>query len=104
MRAGAVILTLLLALLSFQATGSEAVPSPDLQGEIALGVFSRSPVCPHHATVCDKCCFAICGNLIPAPANSLTLKFVLLVRLSSSPNSIRGQLRAERLYRPPKLP
>jgi hypothetical protein len=102
MRAGAFILTLLMALLSFEASGSGTVPVRDAHGEIAVSVSSHTPVCPDHVALRHQCCLAICGSLIFAPANTLTLQFLLLERLTGSSDPVRATTTAARLYRPPK--
>lgn len=102
MRASAVILTLLLALFSFEASGSEAVPVQYAHGEIAVSVSSHSPDCPDHVARRHQCCLVICGSLIPVPANTLTIQFLLLERLTGSSDPVRATTTVARLYRPPK--
>jgi len=104
MRAGAVVLTLLLALLSFEASGWGAVPVRDAHGEIAVSVSSHTPVCPDDdVALPHQCCPAICGSLMPAPVNTLDLRFLLLGKLTIVSDLSSAATAAERLYRPPKV-
>lgn len=103
MRAGAVILTLLLALLSIEASGSEAVPVQDNHGEAAIRVSSHAPVCPDDVTLRHQCCLAICGSLMPAQANTLVVEFRLLRKVNILSDLAIAETTDERLYRPPKV-
>ena len=103
MRAGAVVLTLLLALLSFEASGWGAVPVRDAHGEFTAGVSSHTPVCPDDVALPHQCCPAICGSLMPAPVNALVLKFLLLGKLVIISDLSSATTAAEQLYRPPKV-
>jgi hypothetical protein len=102
MRVGIVILTFVLALLSFHQSGATAMPIPDTHGTIPVELSSPTPTCPDHAPVSHPCCLVICGSLIPAPVQPFDVIPVLLERLASSSDSARKKIRATRLYRPPK--
>ncbi len=102
MRAGAFILTLLMALLSFEASGSGAVPVRDAHGEIAVITSPNAPACPDHGALRHQCCLAVCGSLIASSANNLTLQILPSEKLTGSSAPGRATATAERVYRPPK--
>ena len=102
MRVGIVILTFVLALLSFHESGETAMPIPDTHGTNPAALSSPMPICPDHAPVSHPCCLVICGSLIPAPVQPFAVIPVLLERLASSSDTTRKKIRATRLYRPPK--
>jgi len=102
MRVGIVILTFVLALLSFHESGATVMPIHDTHGTIPVALSSPTPTCPDHAPVSHPCCLVICGSLIPAPVQPFSVIPVLLGRLANSSDSTRKKVRATRLYRPPK--
>ena len=102
MRVVIVILTFVLALLSFRESGATAMPIADTHGTIPVELSSPTPTCPDHAPVSHPCCLVICGSLIPAPVQPFDVIPVLLERLARSSDSARKKIRATRLYRPPK--
>lgn len=102
MRVGIVILTFVLALLSFHESGATAMSIPDTHGSILVALSSPTPTCPDHAPVSHPCCLVICGSLIPATVQPFAVIPVLLERLANSSDAGRKKIHATRLYRPPK--